>query len=98
MKNLIYFPKNAILGWIAGYTADDNTSLVLAKIKALQECAEQFAQVSGVPIEKIHTCFMSKSSRYKNMRVMYADHNGENLPEGATVAHKDRSLWDHLTD
>lgn len=71
MKNLFYSEKDDTLFWIAGYTMYDNTSLVIDKIKYLQENANKFSEFCEISIETVRTDFITKSSKYKNMRVFY---------------------------
>ena len=97
MTNLYFFPDNNFLCWIAGYTADDNTSNLAAKIAYLKENGEQFAAVAGVPFESVQSEFVTHSRRFKNMRFFFCPHTGEDLPEGAKVMEK-WTMWEWIGD
>ena len=73
MKDLLYFESEKIICWVAGYTADGSTPLALQKAKALQELAHKFANRVGVHPDLVRTEFITKSRRYKYMRVFFAE-------------------------
>lgn len=98
MENIYFFPNENILCWIAGYTGDSNTSFVEQMINSLSENAKRFAETANVEIGKVKTAFVEKSSRYKNMRVFYAEINPDDLPKTAyTISGQDRTMWKWLT-
>lgn len=91
MRDILYFPKEQIICWVAGYTEDGNTSSVKGIIESLNNDAKAFAKFAKVDFESVHTVFIEKSSRYKYMRVFYAVVSPENVPEIAY--HIDGSGW-----
>lgn len=92
MENLFYSKKEKILFWIAGYTADGSTGRVLEKIRHLKDYAEQFAATSPeVRIDAVNTDYIQKSSRYKYMRVFWAD--GIESPPADAFIIGDGSDW-----
>lgn len=82
MKNLFYFETENLLCWVAGYTADGNSALVSKIAGSLIADGNKFADISGVSINEVCTEFITKSRRYKNMRVFYA--RVGQPPSGAT--------------
>lgn len=73
MKNLFYSASEKILFWIAGHTGDLNTDNPAQKIKFMQENTADFMRISAeIKPEKIGTFEVTKSQRYKYMRVYYA--------------------------
>lgn len=98
MRDLYFFPNENILCWIAGYTTDTVTLFVSEKINSLSENAKKFSEVAKVDIRKVQTAFVDKSSRYKNMRVFYAQINPDDVPKTAyVISGPDRTMWKWLT-
>ena len=84
MKNLHYTPKDKMLFWVAGYTADGNTGSVTQKVKSLLDNAQIFADKVRCKIEDVQTLYNSFPPRYQYMRVFYVESNG----------HPDAFVWD----
>jgi len=68
---LLYFQKEKILAWVAGYTADGNTENVAQIIRALGDNANEFANVAKCNYEDVCTMFVTGSKRFDRHRVFY---------------------------
>jgi hypothetical protein len=79
MDNLFYSQKEKILFWVAGYTWDGNTSLVMEQVQSLTGNAKKFSDKAGCLQEQVRTTFVNNSCRYKYMRVFYVE--TEVIPE-----------------
>lgn len=95
MTNLFYSENEEILFWIAGYTADNNSSLVINKINSLKENALLFAKASGCKLGTIRTIYVRDRSKYKFNRVFYCE-SPKNIPEGTFHIGKDWTIWKWL--
>lgn len=71
MSNLHYTPSDKTLFWIAGYTADGNTTSVTEMVKSLTENAQKFAEMVGCELKDVQTIFNTKPPRYQYMRVFF---------------------------
>lgn len=99
MDKLFYFPREKTLCWIAGYSTDTNTSSVEVIIKSLSENAKRFADVANIDVSKVQTALIEKSSRYKYMRVFYAEVDPESAPKEAYVfQNPDWTMWKWIQD
>lgn len=72
-ENLFYTHNDKMLFWVAGYTADNNTSSVVEILKSLQENAEKFAKKVGCKLEDVKTFQNNHPPRYQYMRVFYIE-------------------------
>lgn len=81
MKNLFYSESESILFLIVGYT--DNENKVDDIVKMLKAGAKKLAKFVPGEREKIETVFVTKSSRYENMRVFYL--KTENIPKEEAI-------------
>lgn len=72
-RDFWYTKHDKRLFWIAGYTADGNTSIVTDQVKSLMENAQYFADLTGCKIEEVRTYYVNSSPRYKYMRVFYIE-------------------------
>ena len=83
-----------MLVWVAGYVRDLNTDNLAEKIASLKEHGEAFAKIGGgIPIETIKTFEVTKSRRYKYMRVFYAEVEADKVPADSFLF-SDESAWD----
>lgn len=72
LKKLFYSQKENILFYVAGYT--DNSDNVQKIIAMLQEKSAQFIGLhSSYKLENVKTFYVTKSKRYKSMRVFYLE-------------------------
>jgi len=94
--NLYYSPNDKIVFWIAGYTADENTQLVVKKIDSLSDNAKKFAEKIGVDYTAVKTLLVSKSSRYLYNRVFFTEHPFDVLPQGCSSIGEHQNMWEML--
>lgn len=70
LKNLFYSKKEAILFHVAGYT--DNSESVSDIVEMLMFHSKALSVLDkNYQLEDVKTFYVTKSSRYKNMRVFY---------------------------
>jgi len=81
MENLFYSENEKIAFYIAGYT--DNSLLVEDIISMLTKHTEKFSEKVCVDPKVVKTDYIVNSSRYKEMRVFYAE--VEKKPKDAFV-------------
>lgn len=99
MKELFYSEKDKMLFFIAGYT--DNSQVVVEHVKMLEENATKLAKVAKVPVKKVRTDFITKSTRYKMMRVFFIrEYPKRQVPKDAFILDKknDWDMWKWLTN
>lgn len=82
--NFFYTPNDKMLFWVAGYTADGNTSSVVEMSRSLLENAQKFADKVGCKLEDVRTLFNSRPPRYQYMRVFYIK---------SETGHPDAYVW-----
>lgn len=70
-EGLFYSGKEGILFGIAGYT--DGSHKVSDIISMLDSNAEELAKLVDADKKEVKTIFVSRSRRYKNMRVFYIE-------------------------
>lgn len=70
-RNLYYTPKDQMLFWVAGYTADNNTDSIPEIIQSLTENAQAFADHVGCDFKHVKTLYNNHPPRYQYMRVFY---------------------------
>jgi hypothetical protein len=71
----------------------------LQKIKALKDNAETFASAAGIKLAEVQTYYISKSRRYKYMRVFYAKVEPEKVGADVfTFSNSDWTMFKWLTD
>lgn len=71
MKNLFYSESEKILFWVSGYDVLHNKSNVVEATNDLLADAKKLADIVKRDVSKVHTDYVSFSSRYKYMRVFY---------------------------
>ena len=93
---LMYTTDDRRLFWVAGYTADDNTSNVVEKCAHLLEYAQTFADAVGCEVGQVLTFFNDRPPRYQYMRVFHIE--TDKVPEGAFVWKAGWTMWKVLTN
>lgn len=75
MRNieLMYTPADKRLFWVAGYTADGNTSSVKEMVSSLLENAQLFANAAGCHVDDVKTYYNDRPPRYQYMRVFWIE-------------------------
>jgi hypothetical protein len=86
MKDLFYTAKDKKLFWIAGYCSSFN---IKELVSTLQNHVKYFE--TNCKIKPVNSTEITKSSRYKNMRVYWVD--TEIIPKDAYVI-EDDGYWD----
>ncbi len=81
MPNVFYSETEKIVFEIVGYNEIDNTDNVKTKISVLQNNYNYFSRIWKT--KEIKTKEILKSTRYKYMRVFYAEIELENVPTDA---------------
>lgn len=94
MGNLFYSTTDKILYWVAGYTADGNTSSVEKMTDSLKENAIKFANVAGCNYQDVQTYYNDRPSQYQYMRVFYV--KTDYIPESAFLIN--RGMFNHLSN
>jgi len=79
MNDLFYSSTEKILFQIVGYSTVDGTSNVTEIIERLKKEADEFAVIASIDVKEVRSDFISRSQRYKNMRVYYA--HADKVPE-----------------
>ena len=92
--DLFYSLKEKKMFYIAGYV--DNSSKIYENIKVLEEGENNVKKLIGTDKCEVSTRYIEKSSRYKSMRVFYADTTI--IPPNAFVLGKDWDMWNWLTN
>lgn len=95
MTNTFYFTEEKLLCWVAGYTADGNSSNVAQQIAFLKDNAQYFADFAKVPFEQVQTYYITASRRYKYMRVFFAVVQPESVPKEVHVSTWKMFDWIH---
>jgi len=86
-RELFYSEIDKKVFYVAGYT--DNSDNVNVIINTLKEQKEKFLNmVPGLKEASVMTTYVEKSSRYKYMRVFYAN-NVKKAPKGAFILNKE---------
>ena len=75
MNKLFYSPSEELVFLVAGYTQDLNTDSVVEICASLTDNAVKLSQLVNCDISMVRTFEVTKSMRYKNMRVFYAKTN-----------------------
>lgn len=71
MNDVFYHELSGVLFWVAGYCG--NSINVTEIVKEYQKDAAKLAKLAGVSIDVIKTHEITKSSRYKYMRVYFIE-------------------------
>jgi hypothetical protein len=96
-KNLYYCPKDKRVFEVVGYSSIDNSTNVKDQISTLQNNYNYYSKLFGT--KTIETLVVTNSTRFKQMRVFYADNiESDKVPKEAYVLKDDWTMHKWLAN
>lgn len=97
MKNLFYSSTDQMLFWIAGYTADNNTSYVMEINESLIKNSRLFRKHCKCKASQVRTIMIYESRKYKYMRAFFIE-KPKHIPDDAYQLNNDWTMHKWITN